>query len=125
MPIKLSLTQETEDKLRAYAAKREGNLTKVAEAALQQFFVSEEEDPTRERALHRVISRKLALPTGFTYRAFWLNIYMLAQHYPDLDAKGYWGMVYLSSLTKTHRALFTEISEEWKQELKDVPARKK
>ena len=88
--------------------------------ALEKLFEEEEVDPRKEGALAVVLGRKFAIPKGYKLRSFWLTLYMLQGQYPNTSSKKYWGeMVYLSSVDKTHKEVFTEILEERAQLLKE------
>lgn len=95
-------------------------MSEVIRYALEKLFEEEEVDPLKESALAVVLSRKFAIPKGYKLRSFWLTLYMLQGQYSHNSSKKYWGeMVYLSSVDKTHKEIFTEVVEERSQLMKE------
>lgn len=112
----LTIDEDVISTVKSYISNRPGeSITGLMTKALLSFFNQESPNPTKERALKSVLDMKFILPSGYTLRSFWLTLYMLKEKYPNDSSKSFWGeMVYLSSIDKTNKEIFIEISEETK-----------
>lgn len=116
----ISLSTDTKERLRSYAKGRKRTMTAMIEYALNQMFEAEEIERGREEALKRVLDRKFSVPKGFTARNFLTWLFFLADRYSDADAKQFWGPLYRSTFSKTHKRVLKEVEEEWRIELGEI-----
>lgn len=111
--VHMVLHKEVYNKLQSYAKEHGKSVTAIMEHALSLLFDTESLNPVRDRAIKEVVSRRFAIPRGFTPRSFWLSLYMLASRYPEGSSKLYWGEeIYLSIADKTHYKVFEDIKDE-------------
>lgn len=112
----LTIDEDVINTVKTYISQRpRETMTGLMTKALLSFFNQESPNPDKERALKAVLDMKFIIPTGYTLRSFWLTLHMLKEKYPNDSSKNFWGeMVYISSIDKTNKEIFIEISEEVK-----------
>lgn len=113
--LHVALRNDLKDKLADFAKARHTDMTKVLNYAFEKLLEEEEIDPSVETVLKDIILRKFVIPKGYKLRSFYLTLWLLASKYPEASSKLFWGeLVFLSSMDKTHKEVFTEITEERK-----------
>lgn len=90
LTIHVKLPTDEKQQLKDFSDNRGIYMTDTVRYALQQLYVDEDMDPTKDRALRQAIGEVFTLPAGLKFRTFWIILWLLADNYPDASSKRFW-----------------------------------
>lgn len=108
----ISINGELEEKLEAYATNRKTSKSDALRNGFQLLVNSEYHTERQETIVRVAIDQHFSVPAYFSHKAFMLMLGLLALKNGNDSSRHFWGSsVYVSTVDKTHHAIYTEIQD--------------
>lgn len=109
----VSLSNDIKKELEEYSKTYDGKFNKsrfVREAIEEKLKGIKQQEQVSDR-IKSIILEFFELPPGHTIRGFYINLVLLAAHYPDQSSQKYWASVYKLTKDFTHKQILRMIKE--------------